>query len=99
MSRPEKIRTRLAGGLLAAASVAVLAAPATAQAAAPAAHRSTVSAAPASEAGITASWRTLATYRTSLGCKGEKASLELSTPWVLRCQSAGAFTHHLQRYH
>ncbi|MFE6717084.1 hypothetical protein ACFVDU_05790 [Streptomyces albidoflavus] len=95
MRQQKKFRARLAGGLLAAASVAVLAAPAGAQAATPAESRSAAS---ASEVGALASWRTISTYKTSLGCQGEKARLELNTPWVLRCQSAGVFTYHLQRY-
>lgn len=45
-----------------------------------------------------ASWKTLDTYRTSFTCAGAKASLELRTPWVLRCQKAGTFTYYLQRY-
>ncbi|MFD5023429.1 hypothetical protein [Streptomyces sp. NPDC058373] len=96
MRRQGTFHRRFAGAAVAALSVAALAVPATAQAASPA---PTAASATAGDIGAAASWRTLATYRTSFTCQGEKTSLELSTPWVLRCQKAGTFTYHLQRYY
>lgn len=94
-----RLGLRLAGGAVAAAALVGLAAPAGAYAATSTAPGTAVERVAAAEVGAAASWRTIGTYRTSFTCAGEKARLELSTPWVLRCQKAGTFTYYLQRYH
>ncbi|MFG3498111.1 hypothetical protein [Streptomyces sp. NPDC047928] len=91
-------RTRLAGGVLTAVAVAGLALPGTAYAAGGSAGGAPTVRAAAGDAGTAAAWRTISTYRTAVTCQAAKLQLELSTPWVLRCQAAGVFTHHLQRY-
>ncbi|MEG3627188.1 hypothetical protein [Streptomyces poriticola] len=98
MNQRNTLRARLTGGFVAAVALAGLAAPGAAQAATPASGGSPQVAAASDVRAAAASWRTISTHRTALTCQAAKARLELSTPWVLRCQSAGLFTHRLQRY-
>lgn len=97
MREQNRLRGRVVGGLVAAVAVAGLAAPGTAQAAGN--SGAPIARAAAGEVGAAASWRTIDTYRTSVTCQAGKLQLELSTPWVLRCQAAGTFTYYLQRYY
>ncbi|GAB3647856.1 hypothetical protein [Streptomyces sparsus] len=95
MVKQSKLRLRVVGGIVAAVATAGLVSPAAAQAA-PSADSGTHAA--ASDVRAMATWRTISTHRTSFTCAGQKAAVELSTNWVLRCQKAGTFTYHLQRY-
>lgn len=106
MNRNRASRVRTLGTAVAAAAVLGLLAPsAAADSGVPSSTTPTTTAAVATsqsgtqDVGARASWRTIDTYRTSVTCQAAKLQLELNTNWTLRCQAAGVFTHHLQRYH
>lgn len=100
MSKNSRMRMSIASGVVTAATFAVLgmAGPSHASGV-ESTTGTTASQAAAKDVGAAASWRTIDTFKTPVGCAGQKAALELNTNWQLRCSMAGPLTFNLQRYY